>query len=191
MVEQTGGQLGVSMEYVKQLNVAMGKISSSSEEISKIIKAIEDIAFQTNILALNASVEAARVGAAGKGFAVVANEVQQLAAKSAESAKNITDLIVNSVRLVQYGTSLSGETMTALTNVVSSSRQSAELVEHIADSAKQQAESLSQLTEGMENISAVVQSNANTAEESASSAQELHHHAERLQAAVRHFQLRG
>ncbi len=188
---ETESQLAVCSQKMDALSSAIADISESSDQISGIIKTIEDISFQTNILALNASVEAARVGAAGKGFAVVANEVQQLAAKSAESAKNITDLIVNSVRLVQYGTSLSGETMTALTNVVSSSRQSAELVEHIADSAKQQAESLSQLTEGMENISAVVQSNANTAEESASSAQELHHHAERLQAAVRHFQLRG
>lgn len=188
---ETESQLAVCSQKMDALSSAIADISESSDQISGIIKTIEDISFQTNILALNASVEAARVGAAGKGFAVVVNEVQQLAAKSAESAKNITDLIVNSVRLVQYGTSLSGETMTALTNVVSSSRQSAELVEHIADSAKQQAESLSQLTEGMENISAVVQTNANTAEESASSAQELHHHAERLQAAVRHFQLRG
>ncbi len=188
---ETESQLAVCSQKMDALSSAIADISESSDQISGIIKTIEDISFQTNILALNASVEAARVGAAGKGFAVVANEVQQLAAKSAESAKNITDLIVNSVRLVQYGTSLSGETMTALTNVVSSSRQSAELVEHIADSAKQQAESLSQLTEGMENISAVVQTNANTAEESASSAQELRHHAERLQAAVRHFQLRG
>ena len=188
---ETESQLAVCSQKMDALSSAIADISESSDQISGIIKTIEDISFQTNILALNASVEAARVGAAGKGFAVVANEVQQLAAKSAESAKNITDLIVNSARLVQYGTSLSGETMTALTNVVSSSRQSAELVEHIADSAKQQAESLSQLTEGMENITAVVQTNANTAEESASSAQELHHHAERLQAAVRHFQLRG
>ena len=188
---ETESQLAVCSQKMDALSSAIADISESSDQISGIIKTIEDISFQTNILALNASVEAARAGSAGKGFAVVANEVQQLAAKSAESAKNITDLIVNSVRLVQYGTSLSGETMTALTNVVSSSRQSAELVEHIADSAKQQAESLSQLTEGMENISAVVQTNANTAEESASSAQELRHHAERLQAAVRHFQLRG
>lgn len=188
--EETEAQLAVCSQKMDALSSAIADISESSNQIGGIIKTIEDISFQTNILALNASVEAARVGAAGKGFAVVANEVQQLAAKSAESAKNITELIVNSVQLVQYGTSLSGETMKALTNVVSSSRQSAELVEHIADSAKQQAESLSQLTEGMENISAVVQTNANTAEESASSAQELHQHAERLQAAVRHFQLR-
>ena len=187
---ETENQLGVCSQKMDELSSAIADISESSDQISGIIKTIEDISFQTNILALNASVEAARVGAAGKGFAVVANEVQQLAAKSAESAKNITELIVNSVQLVQYGTSLSGETMTALSNVVSSSRHSAGLVEQIADSARQQAESLSQLTEGMENISAVVQSNANTAEESASSAQELHHHAERLQEAVRHFRLR-
>lgn len=188
--EETEAQLEVCSQKMDALSSAIADISESSNQISGIIKTIEDISFQTNILALNASVEAARVGAAGKGFAVVANEVQQLAAKSAESAKNITELIVNSVQLVQYGTSLSGETKTALTNVVATSRQSAELVEHIADSASQQAESLSQLTEGMENISAVVQSNANTAEESASSAQELRQHAERLQEAVQHFRLR-
>lgn len=188
--EETDAQLKVCSQKMDSLSTAMADISESSNQISGIIKTIEDISFQTNILALNASVEAARVGAAGKGFAVVANEVQQLAAKSADSAKDITDLIVNSVRLVQYGTSLSTETMTALLNVVSSSKQSAELVEHIADSARQQAESLRQLTEGMENIAAVVQTNAATAQDSASSAQELNQHAEKLQAAVQHFQLR-
>lgn len=188
--EETDTQLKVCSQKMDSLSTAMADISESSNQISGIIKTIEDISFQTNILALNASVEAARVGAAGKGFAVVANEVQQLAAKSADSAKDITDLIVNSVRLVQYGTSLSTETMTALLNVVSSSKQSAELVEHIADSARQQAESLRQLTEGMENIAAVVQTNAATAQDSASSAQELNQQAEKLQAAVQHFQLR-
>ncbi|MDE5718408.1 MAG: HAMP domain-containing protein, partial [Lachnospiraceae bacterium] len=127
--EETEAQLAVCSQKMDALSSAIADISESSNQISGIIKTIEDISFQTNILALNASVEAARVGAAGKGFAVVANEVQQLAAKSAESAKNITELIVNSVQLVQYGTSLSGETRKALTNVVSSSRQSAARVE--------------------------------------------------------------
>ena len=183
-------QLQVCSEKMEALTTAISDIAESSRQINGIIKTIEDISFQTNILALNASVEAARAGNAGKGFAVVANEVQQLAAKSAESAKNITDLIKDSGKFVEYGTSLSQETSEALLKVVSSARQSAELVDQIAESAQQQAESLRQLTEGMDNISAVVQTNAATAEESASSAQELHQHAEKLQAAVRHFQLR-
>ena len=184
------GQLKVCSEKMGALSTAIANISESSLQINGIIKTIEDIAFQTNILALNASVEAARAGNAGKGFAVVANEVQLLAAKSAESAKNITDLIKESVRLIQYGTSLSEETEAALLKVVSSARQSTDLVDHIAESAEQQAETLRQLTEGMENISAVVQTNAATAEESASSACELSQQAEKLQAAVRHFRLR-
>ena len=183
-------QLQVCSEKMEALTTAISDIAESSRQINGIIKTIEDISFQTNILALNASVEAARAGNAGKGFAVVANEVQQLAAKSAESAKNITDLIKDSGKFVEYGTSLSQETSESLLKVVSSARQSAELVDQIAESAQQQAESLRQLTEGMDNISAVVQTNAATAEESASSAQELHQHAEKLQAAVRHFQLR-
>ncbi len=100
---ETESQLAVCSQKMDALSSAIADISESSDQISGIIKTIEDISFQTNILALNASVEAARVGAAGKGFAVVANEVQQLAAKSAESAKNITDLIVNSVRLPVRG----------------------------------------------------------------------------------------
>ena len=164
--------------------------SHSVSQIGILTKDILSISTSTDLIAINASVEAMRAGEAGKGFAVVANEVQQLAAKSAESAKNITDLIKDSGKFVEYGTSLSQETSEALLKVVSSARQSAELVDQIAESAQQQAESLRQLTEGMDNISAVVQTNAATAEESASSAQELHQHAEKLQAAVRHFQLR-
>ncbi len=92
-VGKAGAQLGISVEHVKELNVAMEKISNSSEEISKIITTIENIAFQTNILALNAAVEAARAGTAGKGFAVVADEVRNLASKSDEAAKATKELI--------------------------------------------------------------------------------------------------
>lgn len=183
-------QLKVCSQKMDALSTAISDISESSRQINGIIKTIEDIAFQTNILALNASVEAARAGAAGKGFAVVADEVQRLASKSAESAKNITELIESSVQLVQYGTSLSNETTTALSMVVASARQSADLVDQIAESAQQQSESLSQLTEGMESISGVVQTNAATAQESASSAAELHQQAEKLKMSIQRFQLR-
>ena len=183
-------QLQVCSSKMNALTKAISDISESSKQISGITKAIEDISFQTNILALNASVEAARAGAAGKGFAVVAGEVQRLASKSAESAKSITELIDASVEQVRYGTTLSEETTQALLEVVNSAQQSSELVDQIAHSAQAQALSLKQLTEGMELISNVVQTNAATAEESASSAEELRQQAEKLEASVQRFQLR-
>ena len=187
---EAGEQLRLCSQKMGTLTSAIADISESSQKISGITKAIEDIAFQTNILALNASVEAARAGAAGKGFAVVADEVQRLASKSAESAKDITNLIAASVQLVQYGTSLSEETTQALSEVVASAQQSADLVGQIAESAQTQSQSLRQLTEGMERISGVVQTNAATAEESASSAEELRRQAEKLKLSVQRFRLR-
>ena len=187
---EAGQQLRLCSQKMGTLTSAIADISESSQKISGITKAIEDISFQTNILALNASVEAARAGAAGKGFAVVADEVQRLASKSAESAKDITNLIAASVQLVQYGTSLSEETTQALSEVVASAQQSADLVGQIAESAQTQSQSLHQLTEGMERISGVVQTNAATAEESASSAEELRRQAEKLKLSVQRFRLR-
>ncbi len=187
---KAGEQLKVCSQKMDALTASIADISESSKKISGITKAIEDISFQTNILALNASVEAARAGTAGKGFAVVADEVQRLASKSAESAKNITELIEASTQLVQYGTSLSKETTQALSGVVDSSQQSAAIVEHIAESAQMQSSSLRQLTEGMERISAVVQTNAGTAQESASAAEELHGQAEKLKNSIQRFRLR-
>ncbi len=188
--EEAMRHLTLCNEKMEALSAAIDEISNSSRQIGGITKAIQDISLQTNILALNASVEAARAGEAGKGFAVVAGEVQSLANKSAESAKNISALIENSIKQVQNGAALSVETMNALTQVISSGEQSAAMIERIASSATQQAESLEQVTQGMHQISDVVQTNASTAEGSASSAQELQHDAEALRIAVHRFHLR-
>ncbi|MFG6368061.1 MAG: methyl-accepting chemotaxis protein [Lachnospiraceae bacterium] len=182
--------LSMCNEKMEALGIAIEEISNSSRQIGGITKAIEDISLQTNILALNASVEAARAGEAGKGFAVVAGEVQSLANKSTESAKNISLLIEKSIKQVQSGASLSVETMNALTEVIASSEQSAAMIERIASSALQQAEELEQVTVGMNQISDVVQNNASTAEDTASSAQELRHNAEDLKDSVHRFRLR-
>ncbi len=175
---------------MEQLTSAMEDISESSMQISGIIKTIEDISFQTNILALNASVEAARAGNLGKGFAVVADEVQSLANKSSVAAKDITKLIENSLELVRHGTSLSGDTTKALSVGVTGSQNTAELIQKIADSAQQQALSLEQLTAGVEQISDVVHTNTVTAEKSASTASELFKQAGELKRSVQKFQLR-
>ncbi len=171
--EESMKHLMLCNEKMEALSAAIEEISNSSRQIGGITKAIEDISLQTNILALNASVEAARAGEAGKGFAVVAGEVQSLANKSSESAKNISELIEKSIKQVQSGAALSVETMNALTQVITSGEQSSAMIERIASSATQQAESLEQVTEGMHQISDVVQTNASTAEDSASSAREL------------------
>ncbi|NDO46801.1 methyl-accepting chemotaxis protein [Clostridium sp. MD294] len=183
-------QLEICEQKMKDLTNAIEDILKSSHQIAGIIKTIEDIALQTNLLALNAAVEAARAGEAGKGFVVVANEVQTLASKSSESAKNITKLIEESVHLVSYGTSLSEQTTSALDSVISSAEQTANIVERIAASATSQAQALQQITYGMEQISNVVQTNATTAEESALFAKNLEHQAEELKNSVQKFQLK-
>ncbi len=183
-------QLQISNQKMVELTVAIEDISKASNQIGGIIKTIEDIASQTNILALNAAVEAARAGEAGKGFAVVADEVQNLATKSSVSAKSITELIENSLRLVKHGTSLSEDTTRALEGVVSGAKKVTEMVDRIAESATQQSQSLQQVTLGMNQISEVVQMNASTAEKSASSANELYGQAEELKNSVHKFKLR-
>ena len=173
-----------------ELTKAMEDISAASQQIGGIIKTIEDISFQTNILALNAAVEAARAGEAGKGFAVVAEEVQSLANKSATSAKGITELIENSIRMIKQGSNLASETTTALAGVMVGAKQATDLIEEIAGSATQQSQALHQLTQGMEQIAEGVQTNATTAEKSVDSARSLMSQAEEMKVAVQRFRLR-
>ncbi len=179
--------LQASGEYMSKMLTAMEDINRSSEEIHKIIKAIDDIAFQTNILALNAAVEAARAGEAGKGFAVVADEVRNLAARSAEAAKQTQALVEQSVRSANEGLGIAKDTADALERVQESEKKTSEIIDVIADASSEQANSIEQIDAGLSQVSTVIQSNAATAEESSAASEELSAQAEHLFAEVNKF----
>ena len=188
-VGQAGAQLGTSVEYVKDLNAAMEKISSSSEEISKIIAAIENIAFQTNILALNAAVEAARAGTAGKGFSVVADEVRNLAAKSDEAAKATKELIEGSIAAVTEGGRVVEQVTASLEQTSVYAGHVTTQMDIVVQAVHDQTAAIAQVTEGVDQISAVVQTNSATAEESAAASEELSAEAASLKQLVDEFTL--
>ncbi|KXL53117.1 methyl-accepting chemotaxis protein III [Anaerotignum neopropionicum] len=189
-VNQAGQGVTFSNEYMNKLHKAMGEIGQSSQEISKITKLVEDIAFQTNILALNAAVEAARAGNAGKGFAVVAEEVRNLAAKSAQAAKQTSDLIQKSVIAVSEGEQLAGETRKLLANVAEQTSMVVKSIHEIEAASTEQAAAIEQINQGLTQVSAVVQTNAATAEESSAASEELAAQALVLQQEIGKFKLR-
>ncbi len=158
---------------MKRLIEAMEVVEKRSEDIANVIKAIEDIAFQTNILALNASIEAARAGEVGKGFAVVATEVGNLAAKSGESANSTKAIIDGTLQAVGESSKIARDAAQAIENVTDKSKQASTLVREIAEDSSAQATALGQATSGIGDISSVIQQNSATAEESAASCEEL------------------
>jgi len=174
-----------------EMITAVRDINTASQGISKVIKVIDDIAFQTNILALNAAVEAARAGQHGKGFAVVAEEVRNLAAKSADAAKNTSGLIADSMEKAVLGVNIAAETASSLVEIVSGIDESNILINAIAESSAEQSLGISQINTGIDHVSHVVQQNSATSEESAASAEEMSSQSIMLAQLTSRFKTRG
>jgi methyl-accepting chemotaxis protein len=188
-INQAGAQLGVSVEYVKALNTAMEKISTSSTEIGKIINTIENIAFQTNILALNAAVEAARAGNTGKGFAVVSDEVRNLATKSDEAAKATKELIESSIAAVKEGSQVVSQVTQSLDKTSSIAENVTIKMNAVVEAVENQTTAISQVSVGIDQISSVVQNTSVTSQTSAATSQDLSEQSLKMNNLVHRFRL--
>ena len=175
---------------VSEVVQTMGAINESSRKIVDIIGVIDGIAFQTNILALNAAVEAARAGEQGRGFAVEAGEVRNLAHRSAAAAKEIKELIGDSVLRVEAGSRLVGEAGVTMDEVVSSVRRVTSIIGEIAVATGEQRDGIEQISNAISQMDSVTQQNAALVEEAAAAAEALQHQAASLAEAVSVFTLR-
>ncbi len=188
--EGAGNQLAASNEYITNLNDAMENISVSSGEIRKVIETIESIAARTNMLALNASIEAARAGDAGKGFAVVASEVGVLAAKSAEAVNATKELIERSMDAVGNGNAVVTKVTSSLSEVIELASDSVSKMQVVAQAVESQTEEMQKIITNTDRISDVVQATAHTAEESEQTSHELYGQADTLKNLIGGFSLR-
>lgn len=179
-----------SNEDIKSLNQAMDRISDTSKEIANIISEIEDIASQTNLLSLNASIEAARAGDAGKGFAVVADQIGKLAADSADSAVNTRRLIENSLQEIETGNEITAKTTKAIETVIGGITMIAVSAKEISDLSENQAEAMKQLELGVEQIAEVIQNNSSAAQQSSATSEELSAQSQSLEELVARFKLK-
>lgn len=188
-VDELGDAISESNGKMHEMVDSMHEISEASKEIDKIITTINEIASQTNLLALNASIEAARAGEAGKGFAVVANQVNVLADQSAQAAKESATLIETSVKAVEKGMVIAGQTAAQLEEVAENSKLITTEVTNIAETLETQTTEIKQINEGIEQINDVVQTNSATSEECAAASQEMSSEAESLREMIRKFKV--
>ncbi len=187
--EKSNAKATESNIQMQKMVLSMDNIRKKSTEISNIIKAIDDISFQTNILSLNAAVEAARAGSAGKGFSVVAEEVRNLANKSAQSATDTTTLIAETISTIQEGTMIVDETAKVIEEVIAAASSITELVEKIAVDSEKQQQAVKAVTVEVSEISNIVTNSAATSEETAASSEQLSSQANLLKNLVSKFQL--
>lgn len=172
-------------QEIKTLIGSIQSISADSKKIEEITTVIDDIAFQTNLLALNAAVEAARAGEQGKGFAVVAEAVRSLAQRSSLAAKDIAELIQNSVQKIEVGSRQAVQGGQVLTEIVSSVKKVADLNNEISNASEEQSNGITQIGKAMNQLDQVTQTNAAASEEAAAAAEELSAQSENLKAGVR------
>ena len=188
--EQAHKKIETCSEYMRELVNAMEIIDKKSKEIIKVINTIDDISFQTNILSLNAAIEAARAGKAGKGFSVVAKEVQILAGKSEAAAKSTAMLIENTVEAVEKCNHIFNMTNQSLQEVVDGAQKVSDAVTSIFKTTDVQSRSAAQISQGLERISNVVQVNCDVIMDSSAASGELSKQADLLRKEVSKFQLK-
>ena len=191
VAEEARGSADKGVDSMDRMSSAINKIKSSSDATAKIVKTIDEIAFQTNLLALNAAVEAARAGDAGKGFAVVAEEVRNLAMRSAEAAKNTSNLIEDAVKNSENGVAINSEVLKNFQEIVEKTNKVSQVVQEIAAASEQQDQGISQLNKAVEQLNLVTQQNAANAEESASAAEEMSSQSEEMRSMIASFKLTG
>lgn len=191
ITNQAGAQLNISMENVKELSASMDRISNDSKEIRTIIATIENIAFQINILSLNAAVEAARAGAAGKGFAVVAEEISNLASKSDEAAKATKELIESSAVTIVEGGKVMDRVSEALERTGELAGNVTVKMDQVVDAVEKQTLAMDQVAVGIEQISTVVENNSATSQECAAASEELSSQSSMLKDLTASFRLKN
>jgi methyl-accepting chemotaxis protein len=180
-----------SVQAMLSLSEAMDRIKQSADATAKIVRTIDEIAFQTNLLALNAAVEAARAGDAGRGFAVVADEVRSLALRSAEAARNTSELIADSVTHAATGARLSADVSARLADIDTHVHKVRDVITEIASANEQQAEGVTQITTAIEQVGRITIDTSANAERSQEIAGSLSSEADRMAQLLAEFKVRG